>query len=156
MVAGAARIRVTFQVDADGLLSVTAREQVSGVEASVTVKPSYGLTDDEVARMLSDSMSKADDDAKARMLREQQVDAAGLIESILAAIASDGDLLSVDENARIDQRIAAAKAACDVADVEAIRSAIKSLSEATDDFAAKRMDRSIRAVLTGKSLNDIS
>ena len=155
MVAGAARIRVTFQVDADGLLSVTAREQVSGVEASVTVKPSYGLTDDDVARMLSDSMARADDDAQARMLREQQVDATGLIESVLAAMASDSDLLSVEENARIEQRIAATRAACEAGDVDAIRSAIKALSDATDDFAARRMDRSIRAVLTGKSLNEI-
>jgi len=155
MVAGAARIRVTFQVDADGLLSVTAREQVSGVEASVTVKPSYGLTDDDVARMLSDSMARADDDAKARMLREQQVDATGLIESVLAAMASDSDLLSVEENARIEQRIATTRAACEAGDVDAIRSAIKALSDATDDFAARRMDRSIRAVLTGKSLNEI-
>lgn len=155
MVAGAARIRVTFQVDADGLLSVTAREQVSGVEASVTVKPSYGLTDDDVARMLSDSMARADDDAQARMLREQQVDATGLIESVLAAMASDSDLLSVEENALIEQRIAATRAACEAGDVDAIRSAIKALSDATDDFAARRMDRSIRAVLTGKSLNEI-
>ena len=155
MVAGAARIRVTFQVDADGLLSVTAREQVSGVEASVTVKPSYGLTDDDVARMLSDSMARADDDAQARMLREQQVDATGLIESVLAAMASDSDLLSVEENARIEQRIATTRVACEAGDVDAIRSAIKALSDATDDFAARRMDRSIRAVLTGKSLNEI-
>lgn len=155
MVAGAARIRVTFQVDADGLLSVTAREQISGVEASVTVKPSYGLTDDEVARMLSESMLKADDDARARMLREQQVEATGLIESVRAAMASDADLLSAAEQTLIEQQLGATQRACEANEIEAVRAAIKSLSALTDDFAARRMDRSIRAVLTGKTLDEI-
>jgi molecular chaperone HscA len=155
MVAGAARIRVTFQVDADGLLSVTAREQISGVEASVTVKPSYGLTDDEVARMLSESMLKADDDARARMLREQQVEATGLIESVRAAMASDADLLSAAEQTQIEQQLGATQRACEANEIETVRAAIKSLSALTDDFAARRMDRSIRAVLTGKTLDEI-
>ena len=156
MVAGAARIRVTFQVDADGLLSVTAREQVSGVEASVTVKPSYGLTDDEIAKMLSDALSKADDDAKARMLCEQQVEATGLIESVRGALMADRDLLSTEALKHIEQLLSNTQTACDTGDAETIRAATKALSGATDDFAAKRMDRSIRAVLTGKSLNDIT
>ncbi len=155
MVAGAARIRVTFQVDADGLLSVTAREQGSGVEASVTVKPSYGLTDDEVSRMLSDSISLADHDAKMRMLREQQVDAQQLIESVEAALAADSDLLSAAQQTRIAQQLQATQLCAQGDDIEAIRLATKALSEVTDDFAAQRMDRSIRAALKGKSLNEL-
>ena len=155
MVAGAARIRVTFQVDADGLLSVTAREQGSGVEASVTVKPSYGLTDDEVSRMLSDSISLADHDAKMRMLREQQVDAQQLIESVEAALAADSDLLSAGQQTRIAQQLQATRLCAQGDDIEAIRLATKALSDVTDDFAAQRMDRSIRAALKGKSLNEL-
>lgn len=155
MVAGAARIRVTFQVDADGLLSVTAREQGSGVEASVTVKPSYGLTDDEVSKMLSDSMTLADHDAKMRMLREQQVDAQQLIESVVAALAADSDLLSAAQQTRIAQQLQATQLCAQGDDLEAIRLATKALSEVTDDFAAQRMDRSIRAALKGKSLNEL-
>ena len=155
MVAGAARIRVTFQVDADGLLSVTAREQGSGVEASVTVKPSYGLTDDEVSRMLSDSISLADHDARMRMLREQQVDAQQLIESVVAALAADSDLLSAAQQTRIAQQLQATQLCAQGDDIEAIRLATKALSEVTDDFAAQRMDRSIRAALKGKSLNEL-
>jgi molecular chaperone HscA len=155
MVAGAARIRVTFQVDADGLLSVTAREQGSGVEASVTVKPSYGLTDDEVSRMLSDSISLADHDAKMRMLREQQVDAQQLIESVVAALAADSDLLSAAQQTRIAQQLQATQLCAQGEDIEAIRVATKALSDVTDDFAAQRMDRSIRAALKGKSLNEL-
>ena len=156
MVAGAARIRVTFQVDADGLLSVTARELGSGVEASVTVKPSYGLSDEEVARMLTEGMSQADHDAQMRMLREQQVDAAQLLESVKAALSADADLLSAAEQTRIEQQWQATRLLSEADDVEAIRQAIQALSAVTDDFAAKRMDRSIRAALTGRSLNDIS
>lgn len=155
MVAGAARIRVTFQVDADGLLSVTARELASGVEASVTVKPSYGLSDEEVARMLTDGMAQADHDARMRMLREQQVDAAQLIESVEAALLADADLLGAAEQTRIEQHLQATRLVAAGDDVDAIRLAIKALSAATDDFAAKRMDRSIRAALTGRSLNDV-
>lgn len=155
MVAGAARIRVTFQVDADGLLSVTAREQGSGVEASVTVKPSFGLSDEEVSKMLSDGMSKAGVDAQMRMLREQQVDAQQLIESVQAALAADADLLSAAEQTRISQQLQMTAEAASGEDVDAIRAAIKALSSVTDDFAARRMDRSIRAALTGRSLEDL-
>lgn len=155
MVAGAARIRVTFQVDADGLLSVTAREQGSGVEASVTVKPSFGLSDEEVSKMLSDGMSNAGVDAQMRMLREQQVDAQQLIESVQAALAADADLLSAAEQTRISQQLQMTAEAASGEDVDAIRAAIKALSSVTDDFAARRMDRSIRAALTGRSLEDL-
>jgi molecular chaperone HscA len=155
MVAGAARIRVTFQVDADGLLSVTAREQGSGVEASVTVKPSYGLTDDEVSKMLSDSITLADHDAKMRMLREQQVDAQQLIESVVAALAADSDLLSAAQQTRIAQQLQATQLCAQGDDIDVIRVATKALSDVTDDFAAQRMDRSIRAALKGKSLNEL-
>lgn len=155
MVAGAARIRVTFQVDADGLLSVTARELASGVEASVTVKPSFGLSDDEISRMLSEGMSKAGEDAQIRMLREQQVDAQQLIESVMAALAADADLLSASEQTRISQQLEMTADAASGNDVEKIRDAVKALSAVTDDFAARRMDRSIRAALTGRSLEDL-
>ena len=153
MVAGAAKIRVTFQVDADGLLSVTARELGSGVEASVTVKPSYGLSDEEVARMLTEGLKQADYDARMRMLKEQQVDAQQLIESVRAAMAADADLLSAADQTRIAQQLQATAQVASGNEVEQIRLAIKALSDATDDFAAKRMDRSIRAALTGKSLD---
>jgi molecular chaperone HscA len=155
MVAGAARIRVTFQVDADGLLSVSARELGSGVESSVTVKPSFGLSDDEVSRMLSEGMSKAGYDAQMRMLREQQVDAQQLIESVMAALSADADLLSAAEQTRIIQQLQMTTDAASGEDVEMIRAAIKALSTVTDDFAARRMDRSIRAALTGRSLEDL-
>lgn len=156
MVAGAARIRVTFQVDADGLLSVTAREQSTGVEAAVTVKPSYGLSDDEIAGMLADSMAQADSDARARMLREQQVEARQLAESVRAALRADADLLSDDERARVDQCLAQADAAADMEDVEAVRAAVQALSDSTEDFAARRMDRSIRKALAGRKLDEIA
>ncbi|MNX44001.1 Chaperone protein HscA [compost metagenome] len=156
MVAGAARIRVTFQVDADGLLSVTAREQSTGVEAAVSVKPSYGLSDDEIAQMLADSVAQADTDARARMLREQQVDARQLVESVQAALAVDGDLLDADERKRVDECLQAAIDAQAADDVETVKAAVQALSAATDDFAARRMDRSIRAALAGRKLDEIA
>ena len=156
MVAGAARIRVTFQVDADGLLSVTAREQSTGIEAAVTVKPSYGLSDDEVASMLADSVREADSDARARMLREQQVEARQLTESVRAALQADGDLLDAGERGRVEQCLTQADAAGQLDDVEAVRAAVQALSDATEDFAARRMDRSIRRALAGRKLDEIA
>jgi molecular chaperone HscA len=156
MVAGAARIRVTFQVDADGLLGVTAREQSTGIEASVTVKPSYGLSDDEITRMLSDSIDQADADARARMLREQQVEARQLVESVRAAIAADADLLDTAERARVDAALTAAEAAQDLEDVDTVRDAVRALSDATEAFAARRMDRSIRVALSGRRLDELT
>ncbi|WP_233237557.1 Fe-S protein assembly chaperone HscA [Bordetella sp. LUAb4] len=156
MVAGAARIRVTFQVDADGLLGVTAREQSTGVEASVTVKPSYGLSDEEITRMLADSVDQADADAQARMLREQQVEARQLLESVQAALAADADLLDTDERAKVDAALTGAAAAQELTDADAVRAAVQALSDATEDFAARRMDRSIRRALSGRKLDEIA
>ena len=156
MVAGAARIRVTFQVDADGLLSVTAREQSTGIEAAVSVKPSYGLSDDEISLMLQDSIEKSDEDAKMRMHREQQVEVRQLVESIEAAIEKDGDLLQVDELAHIQRLLAEAVKCSESGATDDIREAVQALSQATDDFAARRMDRSIRQALSGKTLDQIA
>ncbi|GAA4419314.1 chaperone protein HscA [Advenella faeciporci] len=156
MVAGAARIRVTFQVDADGLLSVTAREQSTGIEAAVTVKPSYGLSDDEISSMLQDSVDKSDEDAKMRMHREQQVEARQLVESIEAAIKKDGDLLQADELAHIQRLLAETVKHSQNGSTDDIRYAVQALSQATDDFAARRMDRSIRQALSGKTLDQIA
>lgn len=155
MVAGAARIRVTFQVDADGLLSVSAREQSTGVEASVTVKPSHGLSDEDIATMLADGVASADADAQARMLREQQVEARQLVESTMAALSVDGDLLSDEERAAIDAQIEYTRHMIESDDVDAVRDSFEALSRATDEFAARRMDRSIRAALTGRTLDQI-
>ena len=155
MVAGAARLKVTFQVDADGLLSVSAREEVSGVEASVTVKPSHGLTDDEISKMLTDSMSEAKNDSTMRMLREQQVDSTALIESVLAALLKDHDLLSSAERDQIDTQILLTQEVLKSDNVDLIKDHTHQLSQVTDAFAARRMDRSIRAALTGKTLDQL-
>ncbi len=156
MVAGAARIRVTFTVDADGLLSVAAREMGSGVEAAISVKPSYGLSDDEVARMLQDSFGTADDDMRARALREQQVEAQRLIEATRAALASDGDLLEAGEREAIERLLADVSLTRATDELEAIRRATGALVAGTDDFAARRMDRSIRAALAGRSVAELA
>lgn len=154
MAAGAARIRVTFQIDADGLLSVSARETKTGVEASITVKPSYGLTDEEIVRMLKDGNAQAADDMRARELREQQVEARRLLESTASALASDADLLSAEEHAEIDRLAAALGATLSGEDVEAVKAGIAALTKGTEVFAERRMDRSIREALAGKSVND--
>ena len=156
MVAGAARIRVTFTVDADGLLSVAAREMGSGVEAAITVKPSYGLSDDEIARMLEESFGTADDDMRARALREQQVEAQRLIEATQAALASDGDLLSADERDAIERLLADASRRLAAGDLEAVKRATEALIAGTDDFAERRMDRSIRAALAGRAVAELA
>ncbi|MCL4725436.1 MAG: Hsp70 family protein, partial [Rhodocyclaceae bacterium] len=155
MVAGAARIRVTFQVDADGLLSVAAREMTSGVEASITVKPSYGLSDDEIAGMLKDSMEHVGDDVQARNLREQQVEARRLIEAVEAALAADGRLLRPDERADIEEEIAALSKRIAGTDHRAIKAGIDSLNAATQDFAARRMDQGIKRALAGHKVIEL-
>ncbi|MCQ4293497.1 Fe-S protein assembly chaperone HscA [Pseudomonas stutzeri] len=156
MVAGAAKIRVTFQVDADGLLSVSARELASGVEASIQVKPSYGLTDGEIARMLEDSFRKADEDRDARALREQLVDAQRLLEAVEAALAVDGErLLSAEERVAIDSQVAELRGLLDSQDVLAMERQTKRLSQITDAFAARRLDSTVKAALAGRRLNDI-
>jgi molecular chaperone HscA len=155
MPAGGAHIRVTFQVDADGLLSVTAMEKSTGIEASIQVKPSYGLSDGEIASMIQDSMSYAEHDVKARMLAEQKVDAARVLESLQGALTSDAALLSAHERAEIDSAMAALSAAAAGDDTDAIEQAIKNVDKQTQDFAARRMDESIRKALKGHSVDEV-
>lgn len=155
LAAGAARIRVTFQIDADGLLSVSAREQHTGVESSITVKPSYGLSDEDIVRMLKDGSSSAESDMHERELRENRVEADRLIESTDSALAQDGDLLDDSERRTIDAAEAALKKTASGTDAAAIKKALDELTRVTGDFAARRMDRSIRQALAGQSLSDI-
>ena len=155
MVAGAARIRVTFQVDADGLLAVSAREQSSGVEARIEVKPSYGLTDDEVSRMLTESIAHVQHDITARKLAEARVDAEGLLAAIDVALASDGDLLDASERQTVDQAIAATRAALSADKTVVINQAMAALNTATAELAARRMDRNIRRALTGQKISEL-
>ena len=155
MVAGAARIRVTFQVDADGLLSVSARETGTGVEASVLVKPSYGLTDDEIVGMLRAGIERAGDDLAARALREQQVEAERLIEATRRALETDGELLTADERAVIDGSLAKLLELAAGDDARAITSGINALAGVTSAFAARRMNHSIRAALAGHKIEEL-
>lgn len=152
MVAGAARIQVTFQVDADGLLSVTAQEKSSGVTAAVTVKPSYGLTDGQIADMLKDAFSSAKEDMAVRALREAQVDAQRLLEATSAALKEDGDLLEPNERCQIDQAIDLLRSTCGGQDLDLLRARTKALSEIGDPFAARRMDRAVQRALAGQSI----
>lgn len=153
MAAGAARIRVTFQVDADGLLSVTAREQGTGIESSIQVKPSYGLSDDEIARMLRDSMEHASDDKDARMLREQQVEADRVLEALEVALDADGNaLLSTDELAELHRLMTQLREQKDLTDHRRIKQAIDQLNAGSAEFAARRMNASIKRALSGQQL----
>lgn len=156
MVAGAARIRVAFQVDADGLLSVSAREATTGVEASVTVKPSYGLSDEQITRMLKDSFDHAREDVHARALREQQVEAERMIAATESALAVDGDLLQAQDARTIRAAVAELRALAAGADHRAIRSAIEDLNRLTEPFAERRMDRSIQRALSGRNVADVA
>ncbi|WP_432323111.1 Fe-S protein assembly chaperone HscA [Yersinia enterocolitica] len=153
--AGGAHIRVTFQVDADGLLSVTAMEKSTGVEASIQVKPSYGLSDDEIANMIKDSMANAQSDIGARKLAEQQVEASRVLESLQGALAEDAALLSEQESSAIAQAMAALQQQMQGTDPHAIEAAIKALDAQTQDFAARRMDASIRRALAGHSVDEV-
>lgn len=155
MVAGAARIRVTYQVDADGLLSVSARETQSGVEASIAVKPSYGLGDDDIARMLQDSFREAEHDMKSRALAEERVEAERLLEATRSALQADGDLLSDDERAEVEALMARVRETAAGDDHLAIKAAIETLSRGTDEFAARRMDRSIKQALAGRKVQEL-
>ena len=156
MVAGAAKIRVTFQVDADGLLSVAARELSSGIESSIQVKPSYGLTDGEIARMLQDSFQNAGDDKAARVLREQQVDAQRLIEAVEGALEVDGErLLDAEEREVIELQVQELRELLAGGDGLAIERQTKRLSQVTDAFAARRLDSTVKAALAGRNLNEI-
>jgi molecular chaperone HscA len=155
MPAGGAHIRVTFQVDADGLLSVTAMEKSTGVEASIQVKPSYGLSDSEIADMIKDSMAHAGEDVQARMLAEQKVEAARVLESLHSALAADGELLSDQERGTIEQSAAHLRTVAADHDVDAIKEAIKTIDKQTQEFAARRMDLSIRKALKGHSVDEV-
>jgi molecular chaperone HscA len=152
MVAGAARVRVSFQVDADGLLSVSARENTSGVEASVTVKPSYGLADADIERMLRDSFEHAKGDVHARALTEQQVEGQRLLEATRSALAQDEKLLSAEERQAIERAIQALEQRLAGNDHRAIKHAADALNRATDDFAARRMDAGIKRALAGRKI----
>lgn len=156
MAAGAAHIRVTYQVDADGLLSVTAMEKTTGVQSSIQVKPSYGLTDDEIANMLKASMENAKEDIQARLLAEQRVEAERVLESVRSALAQDYDLLDDDELSAVKNAIISLEQLKQQDDSLAIKQGIKALDLATQEFAARRMDKSIRTALAGHSVDDIA
>jgi molecular chaperone HscA len=155
MVAGAARIRVTFTVDADGLLNVEAKEQVSGVQARVDVKPSYGLSDDEIAHMLQDSFSTAQQDMASRAMAEARLDADRMLLAVNTAIHADADLLSPDERAHIDSLIAGLIGKRENDDLPAMETATKALATGTEAFAAERMNRGIRRALAGKNIESV-
>ena len=155
MAAGAARIRVTFQVDADGLLAVSAHEQLSGVEASIEVKPSYGLADEQITSMLKDGFAHAADDIEARRLREARVEAQRMVLATRAALRADGDLLGADERAAIDALVCDAEARTLADDAQAIEAGTQALARGTEAFAAARMNRGIRAALSGRKLEEV-
>jgi molecular chaperone HscA len=156
MVAGAARIRVTFDVDADGLLEVSAREQTTGVQAAITVKPSYGLSDNEIARMLKDSFAHAADDMQARALGEAQVEADRIADATRSALAADGDLVDPQERAAIDAALADLAAKRAAGDHVALRATIEAVNRATASFAGRRMDRNVARALAGKRIDALS
>ena len=155
MVAGAARIRVTFQVDADGLLSVSAREEGSGVQAAITVKPSYGLSDEDIARMLTESFSTAEADMRERSLRESRVEAERLLLATQAALQADGDLLDAAARRAIDEQMAAVARERESSDHHRIDEAVEALAKSTEAFAAERMNRGIRQALAGKRVEEV-
>ena len=155
MAAGAAHVRVTYQVDADGLLSVTAMEKSTGVQSSIQVKPSYGLTDDEIMQMLKASTDNAKGDIQARLLAEQRVEARRVIESVYSALENDQSLLNDDELSAVKNALISLEQLAIQEDSMAIKQGIKALDQATQEFAARRMDKSIRAALAGQNIKDI-
>jgi molecular chaperone HscA len=155
MAAGAARIRVTFQVDADGLLSVSAREQASGVEAAVTVKPSYGLADEQIAQMLKDGFAHAEDDMAARALREARVEAERMVLATRAALAADAALLTEGERQAIEAAVATTERVAQGEDAHATEDAVKALADATEAFAAARMNLGLRQALAGRRVDEV-
>ena len=155
MVAGAARIRVSFTVDADGMLSVAAREEGSGVEASIAVKPSYGLADEDIARMLSESFTTAEVDMKERALRESRVEAERMLLATRAAIAADGDLLEAQEATAINAMLQRLESVRQGNDHHAIDDAVEALAQSTEAFAAERMNRGIRQALAGRRVSEV-
>jgi molecular chaperone HscA len=155
MAAGAARIRVTFTIDADGLLSVSAKEQVSGVESKIDVKPAYGLSDDQIAQMLQDGFATAQQDMQARALVEARVDADRLLVATRSALAVDGDLLSADERQQVDALMKELQTIAAGNDAAAIEAASTALAKGTEGFAAQRMNRGIQQALAGKNIQDV-
>ena len=155
MAAGAARIRVTFQVDADGLLSVSAREQTTGVQAQIEVKPSYGLDDATITQMLREGMAHAGADAAERARAEARVEAQSLLDAVTAALELDGDLLTAEQTAQIRAQMDALAALMPNAEAADIRAAVQTLSQGTDDFAARRMNRNIQRALQGVSVEQL-
>jgi molecular chaperone HscA len=155
MVAGAGRVRVTFQVDADGLLSVSAQEKVTGAESSVTVKPSYGLGDADIERMLRDSYEHAKEDMHSRALHEHRVDAQRLLDATRTALQEDAALLSSDEVKDIEEKIQKLAAVLSASDPRAIKIASDALNRATEEFAARRMNAGVRRALAGKSVESL-
>ncbi len=155
MAAGAARIRVTFQVDADGLLSVSAREQTTGVQAQIEVKPSYGLDDATITQMLREGMANAQDDAAARARAEARVEAQSLIDAVATALELDGDLLTAEQTAQIRAQMDALAALMPNAEAADIRAAVQTLSQGTDEFAAQRMNRNIQRALQGVNVENL-
>ncbi|MFZ3322369.1 MAG: Fe-S protein assembly chaperone HscA [Usitatibacter sp.] len=156
MVAGAARIQVTFQVDADGLLSVSAREKTTGIESSIAVKPSYGLSDDEVASMLQEGFAHAEEDRDIRALAEQRVEAESLLAALRSALEKDGGLLDASERAVLDRGMAGLERAWSGTDHRAIKSAIDALNRASEAFATHRMDRAVAGALSGRTLDEVA
>jgi molecular chaperone HscA len=156
MAAGAARIRVTFQVDADGLLSVSAREQTNGVEAHVVVKPSYGLSEDEITHMLKSSFGSAEADKTARMLTEARVSAGAILNSVTLALAVDSHLISEQEKQTIETGMQNLQTTVQADDATAINKAVDSLNHATEAFAAARMNASVSRALSGKEINTLN
>jgi molecular chaperone HscA len=155
MVAGAGRVRVTFQVDADGLLSVSAQEKTTGAEASVTVKPSYGLADSDIERMLRDSYEHAKEDMHSRALNEHRVDAQRLLDATRTALQEDVALLNSDELKDIEEKMQKLAAVLPASDPRAIKLASDALNRATEEFAARRMDAGVRRALAGKSVESL-
>jgi len=155
MVAGAARIRVTFQVDADGLLSVSARESTTGVEAAIAVKPSYGLTDGQITQMLRDSFDHAREDVYLRALKEQQVEGGRMLEATETALREDTDLLSAEELAAVRAELEALRKTLSCTDHRTIKSAVERVNRATEAFAGRRMDRSVRRALAGRKVESL-
>ena len=155
MAAGAARIRVSFQIDADGLLAVSAQELISGVAASITVKPSYGLTDEQIATMLKDGFASAQSDMDARRLREAQVEGDRMLAATDSALAQDADLLSAEERIAIDALMHDLRRSLSGGSAEAIDAAVQQLAKGTEAFAGARMNRSIQKALTGRSVEQL-
>jgi molecular chaperone HscA len=155
MAAGAARIHVAFQVDADGLLCVSAREETSGVEAAITVKPSYGLSDEQIASMLQESFGRAEEDMRARSLRESRVEAERMTLATRSALLADGDLLTPQEHAAIEALLADVQSKALADDHHAIDAAVQALAKGTEAFAAERMNRGIRQALSGRSIEEV-